>query len=178
VKKYLIIRSVKAELLPFYMENWEKQLQNSEFDLLTHSAAVSSGVEIIENKFPQMFNEIHIYNKNADFSIMQIPKKLKYLLKSKKYDGVIIPHKSMDINGFSNVIILAFLFSKKVFHGNINGEINKISIFFLLKYLMVTIFSVIIFLFIIPVFLLSLLKSIVFYNFNQKALLKKNKFSW
>jgi len=178
MNKYLIIRSVKAELLPFYIDKWKKKLQNSEFDLLTHSADVSSGVEIIENKYPEMFTNIYIYKKNADFNFMHIEKKVKYELKRRKYNSVIIPHKSGDIEGFSNVIIMAFVFSRKVYHGNIDGELTRISKLFILKYLVNSFIAGLIFLFVIPFIVLSLIKSIISFYIKQKALLKKSKYSW
>lgn len=176
--KYLIVRSVKAELLPFYIEKWGKKIPNVKFDLLTHAPDVSSGVEVFENRFSKMINKIYIYNNNADFSFLTIPKELKKALKSEEYEGVLIPHKSDGVVGFTNVIIMAFLFSNAVYHGNIDGKLIKIPRIIIIKYIITSIIAGLIFLLVIPFVLLSIIKSSLSFYIKQTVLLVKSKYSW
>jgi hypothetical protein len=178
MKRILVIRSVKSELLPFFVEKWGEKFPGANFELLTHPASLSSGLEIIKERFPLLFKKIHIYNYNGDYSYKNIQKEIRKELKSSKYDMVIVPHKGESIDGFTNVILLAFSISSKVFHGNLEGELHKVPKLFIVKYIIKSFMALAIFSLMLPFVVLTLIISILSYKIKEIALNKKSNQRW
>ena len=156
MQKHLVIRSVKAELLPFFVEKWSINNPNDKFDLLSHASDVSSGVENLENQYSHLFERIYTYKPNSDFSAFGIIKSLKVELCNNKYASIIIPHKSENLKGFTNVVMLAFVISGRVYHGNIDGVLKLVPKRHIVKIIVESILAAIIYLVVLPIFILSL----------------------
>ena len=104
VKKILIIRTLKTELLKDIITCLKEKLKNDqlEIDLFTHPDQHT--LSYLNN----IFKNIIIYDSKKDFSNKYISQSKLKKLKDEKYDLIIIPQMFKGTNGFAEVIMLAY----------------------------------------------------------------------
>lgn len=125
--KVLVIRTVKAEMIPGLINSWKEQLADSEYDLLTHY-----GQDNVKY-YKEIVGEVHIYEARKDFYISHLGLALMKKIRSRHYDLIIFPHRWPTYKGFGNVLMMMlFLNGKKLAHCTKDGQIEYIdkSIFF------------------------------------------------
>ena len=128
-KKALIIRTVKAELIPSLVDKWTAQLRDVSFDILTHYGQTNV------DYYKQKFRNIFIYKAVKDFYIHHISWRVLRDIRRNKYDVVIFPHRGPGYRGFTNVIVLALgLGGKQVAHCGLDGQLKYIEKSILLKH--------------------------------------------
>jgi len=151
IKRALIIRTVKAELIPVLMAEWKISLPEAEFDILTHYGQHNL------KYFESDFRKIYIYKAVKDFYIYGLSLSEIKELRKQNYNAVIFPHRNPDYQGFSNVIILImFLGAGKIFHSGPNGILKPLSRFVLIKLAAETVLTTLLFVIMLPISFLLL----------------------
>ncbi len=155
--RVLIIRTVKAELIPSLVQKWKTQLQDVSFDILTHYGQTNVGY--YKNKFKNIF----IYKAVKDFYVHHLGLDLLKELRRNKYDVVIFPHRGPDYQGFANVIVLVLsMGSKHIAHCGLDGKLEYIDKSIVLKLAAEVLITAVLFVVMIPVSILFFASSWLF----------------
>ena len=105
--RVLIVRTVKAELIPSLVKKWKTQFQEVSFDILTHYGQSNVGY------YKAKFGNIFIYKAVRDFYIHYLDKDVLKNIRRNKYDVVIFPHRGPNYQGFANVIVMMLSMGSK-----------------------------------------------------------------
>lgn len=159
MKRVLVVRTVKAELIPSLVQKWKTQFQDASFDILTHYG--QSNVDYYKEKFKNIF----IYRAVKDFYIHHLDKDVLKNIRRNKYDVIIFPHRGPGYQGFANVIVMILsMGSKQVAHCGLDGKLEYISKFIVLTLAVESFLTAVLFAVMIPVSILFFLFAWFFKN--------------
>ena len=157
--RVLVVRTVKAELIPSLVQKWKAQFQDVSFDILTHYG--QTNVDYYKEKFGNIF----IYRAVKDFYIHHLDKNVLKNIRRNKYDVVIFPHRGPNCQGFANVIVMILsMGSKHIAHCGLDGKLEYINKLVVLKLALESFLTAVLFVVMIPVSILFFLFSWLFKN--------------
>jgi hypothetical protein len=163
--KILIIRTIKSELIPHFINKLEKNFKMPKLYILTHKNQHSL------NFFKSKFVKVFFHKTNNDFCKVNLNKNLLKDLQKIKFDLIVMPRLFDTKKGFLDVLGMSFsIKAKKIAILPYKSNFIYINKFFLVKYYLIkffgTILSTILQIIFWPIFLVSLLIKFLF-RFNN-----------